>query len=626
MSTLDKKAEALQLPLTGLDKAFAKYLQEVLPSSDPRHELLAALTSYQFGRGHACLDLDLLSEKGATTLGWDVTLNALLQPGIAESAGGMPWITGEGCPLVLEGTRLYLRRNWQAEQSIRSAIDARLQQSCDVPENLSQMLDALFPKPVSGNDSDGPPGIGLDWQKVACALAARKRLTLITGGPGTGKTTTVVRLLALLQSSAKKDGRSLRVALAAPTGKAAARLGESIATAVDQLPPEMCLANLDKAVTLHKLLQIRPDQVDLKSPELAVDLVIVDEASMIDLEMMARLLAAVPLTASLILLGDKDQLASVEAGAVMAQLCEGADTGAYNPQTVEWIQSVTGCDLGAFAGNGGELAQQTVMLRYSRRFKDDSGIGLWAKAVNTGDVLEVKRLWRTTPETAVGTVSTEDRAAVVDRLQCTSPHDDRLSDLAKAGWSKWLAQLHALRTEPCTDERALMALKAFAQFQVLCAVRDGPWGVHLLNQRIAQSLGFKDQGWYAGRPVMVTRNDYNLSLMNGDVGLCLPHATGLRVAFPNGQGGIHWVLPSRLDGVESVFAMTVHKSQGSEFDHVCLVLPNTPVAVLTRELLYTGITRSKTRLTFVVPEMAVLWRTVESKVLRSGGLRQIPAN
>ena len=621
MNPIDKKAEALQLPLTGLDKAFAKYLQEVLPSSDPRHELLAALTSYQFGRGHACLDLDLLSEKGAAALGWDVTLNALLQPGIAESAGRMPWITGEGCPLVLEGTRLYLRRNWQAEQSIRSAIDARLQQSCDIPENLSQMLDALFPKPVSGNDSDGPPGIGLDWQKVACALAARKRLTLITGGPGTGKTTTVVRLLALLQSSAKKDGRSLRVALAAPTGKAAARLGGSIATAVDQLPPEMRPATLDKAVTLHKLLQIRPDQVDVKSPELAVDLVIVDEASMIDLEMMARLLASVPLTASLILLGDKDQLASVEAGAVMAQLCEGADSGAYTPQTVEWIQSVTGCDLGVFAGNGNLLAQQTVMLRYSRRFKDDSGIGLWAKAVNTGDVQEVKRLWRTTPESALRTVD-----AVVDRLQCTSPHDVRLSDLAKAGWSKWLAQLPALRTEPCTDELALMALKAFAQFQVLCSVRDGPWGVDLLNQRIAQSLGFKDEGWYAGRPVMVTRNDYNLSLMNGDVGLCLPHATGLRVAFPNGQGGIHWVLPSRLDGVESVFAMTVHKSQGSEFDHVCLILPNTPVAVLTRELLYTGITRSKTRLTFVVPELAVLWRTVESKVLRSGGLRQILAN
>ena len=613
--TKNPKVEALQLPLTGLDKAFSKYLQEAQPSIDPRHELLAALTSYQFGRGHACLDLDLLAEKGAAALGWDATLNALLQPGLAESATSMPWITGEGCPLVLEGPRMYLRRNWQAEQSIRSAIEARLQQTCDVPENLAQMLDALFPNPVSGNDPDASTGVVLDWQKVACALAARKRWTLITGGPGTGKTTTVVRLLALLQSSARKDGHALRVALAAPTGKAAARLGDSIATAVGQLPPAMRPATLEKAVTLHKLLHIRPDQVDAKSPELAVDLVIVDEASMIDLEMMARLLAAVPLTASLVLLGDKDQLASVEAGAVMAQLCEGAGSGAYTAHTVEWVQSVTGCDLGVFAGNGSLLAQQTVMLRHSRRFKDDSGIGLWAKAVNAGDVQEVKRLWRVTPEASVRTVD-----AVVDSLQCSTPLDSRLSELAKAGWSDWLAQLHALRTEPCTDERAGIALKAFAQFQLLCAVRDGPWGVDLLNQRIAQSLGFKDEGWYAGRPVMVTRNDYNLSLMNGDVGLCLPHANGLRVAFPNGLGGIHWVLPSRLDSVESVFAMTVHKSQGSEFDHVCLVLPNTPVAVMTRELLYTGITRSKTRLTLMVPELAVLWRTVESKVLRSGGL------
>lgn len=622
MNSGDTKADALQLPLTGLDKAFAKYLQETQSSSDSRHELLAALTSYQFGRGHACLDLELLAEKGAAALGWDAAFNALLQTGLLESAASMPWITGEGCPLIMEGARLYLRRNWQAEQSIRSAIETRLQQSCEVPENLSQMLDALFPKPASSNDMDGSNATALDWQKVACALAARKRLTLITGGPGTGKTTTVVRLLALLQSSAKKkdvqQGRPLRVALAAPTGKAAARLGESIATAVGQLPPEMRPATLDKAVTLHKLLQIRPDQADVNSPELAVDLVIVDEASMIDLEMMARLLSAVPLTASLILLGDKDQLASVEAGAVMAQLCEGAASGAYIPQTVQWIQSVTGCDLAGFGANGGLLAQQTVMLRYSRRFKDYSGIGLWAKAVNAGDVQEVKQLWRATPETAAGTVD-----VVVDRLQCTPPFDSRLSDLAKAGWSMWLAQMHALRTEPCNDERALMALKAFAQFQVLCAVRDGPWGVDVLNQRISQSLGFRDEGWYAGRPVMVTRNDYNLSLMNGDVGLCLPHANGLRVAFPDGQGGIHWVLPSRLDGVESVFAMTVHKAQGSEFDHVCLVLPDAPVAVLTRELLYTGITRSKTRLTFVVPELAVLWRTVESKVLRSGGLGQI---
>ena len=517
---------------------------------------------------------------------------------------------------------MYLRRNWNAEQCIRAAVEARLQQSCDIPENLTESLDLLFPKQTFVKGSEALSSNAPDWQKVACALAARKRLTLITGGPGTGKTTTVVRLLALLQSSANNKGRELRVALAAPTGKAAARLSESIASAVDQLPPSMRPETLAKAVTLHKLLRIRPNQVDLAAPELAVDLVIVDEASMIDLEMMARLLVAVPLTASLILLGDKDQLASVEAGAVMAQLCEGADAGQYTSDTVLWIKSVTGCEVDLWAGSGGSLAQQTVMLRFSRRFKDDSGIGLWAKAVNAGDSRAVKGLWRETPE------YTDQLAAVVDRLACATPQDERLSFLVRNGWQDWLAHMHALQNEnagPCADESALHALKTFAAFQVLCAVREGPWGVATLNRRIALSLGFKDDGWYAGRPVMVTRNDYNLSLMNGDVGLCLTHSNGLRVAFPDGQGGIHWVLPSRLDGVESVFAMTVHKSQGSEFDHVCLVLPDKPVAVLTRELLYTGITRAKERLTLVVPETAVLLRAVDSKVLRSGGLNRIPA-
>lgn len=616
----DARTETLPLPLNGLDKAFAKYLQQVQPSADTRHELLAALTSYQFGRGHACLDLALLVQNGGDVLGWDAMLIASLPSGLDACAASLPWISGEGSPLVLEGARLYLRRNWNAEQSIRAAVEARLQQSCDVPENLTESLVLLFPKQDSVKGLQALSSDAPDWQKVACALAARKRLTLITGGPGTGKTTTVVRLLALLQSSANMKGRGLRVALAAPTGKAAARLSESIASAVDQLPPSMRPEILAKAVTLHKLLQIRPNQVDLTPPELAVDLVIVDEASMIDLEMMARLLAAVPLTASLILLGDKDQLASVEAGAVMAQLCEGADAGHYTTDTVLWVKSVTGCDLGLWAGSGGSLAQQTVMLRFSRRFKDDSGIGLWAKAVNAGDSRAVKGLWRET------LAYTDQSAAVVDKLACATPHDARLGVLVRHGWQGWLAHMHALQNENLgqrTDERALHALKTFAAFQVLCAVREGPWGVELLNRRIALSLGFKDDGWYAGRPVMVTRNDYNLSLMNGDVGLCLPHSNGLRVAFPDGQGGIHWVLPSRLDGVESVFAMTVHKSQGSEFDHVCLVLPDKPVAVLTRELLYTGITRAKERLTLVVPEAAVLWRAVDSKVLRSGGLHQI---
>jgi exodeoxyribonuclease V alpha subunit len=180
--------------------------------------------------------------------------------------------------------------------------------------------------------------------------------------------------------------------------------------------------------------------------------------------------------------------------------------------------------------------------------------------------------------------------------------------------------LLAAPARPCSDAQAADLLQAFAAFQVLCSLREGPWGVEAHNRRIASALGFPTEGWYAGRPVMVTRNDYDLSMMNGDVGLCLPHSHGLRVAFADGQGGIRWVNPARLDAVESVFAMTVHKSQGSEFDHVCLVLPNKPVPMLTRELLYTGITRAKSRLTLVLPERDVLWRAVRARVLRSGGL------
>ena len=352
-------------------------------------------------------------------------------------------------------------------------------------------------------------------------------------------------------------------------------------------------------------------------PELALDLVVVDEASMIDLDMMARLLAAVPLTASLILLGDKDQLASVEAGAVMGQLCAGADQGHYTPDTLAWLAQTTGADVSAWAGDGSALAQQTVMLRLSHRFADDSGIGQWARAVNAGDVAGVEKLWRKLPAWQAAT------ATSVDRLQPGQPHDPHLAALVQHGWKTWLQSLQPLKTAACNDAQALAALKEFAKFQVLCAVRDGPWGVDHLNQRIASSLGLPIEGWYAGRPVMVTRNDYNLKLMNGDVGLCLKHTHGLRVAFADGQGGIRWVLPSRLDAAETVFAMTVHKSQGSEFDHVALVLPNRPLAVLTRELLYTGMTRARTQLTLVVPQANVLLQAVAVKVLRSGGLTDL---
>lgn len=584
------------LPLTALDRAFARFLNELQASTEPRHRLLAALVSHQFGRGHACLDLALLARVGVSSLGWDARLQALLPPDLAAAADTLPWTQGQTSPLVRDGARLYLRRNWQAEQHIRASIVARLAQPSVVPAGLKDALDALF-----ADNAQAAP----DWQKVACAVAARGLFTLITGGPGTGKTTTVVRLLALLQSQA---AHPLRVALAAPTGKAAARLGESIARALRQLPASLQADLPTQAQTLHKLLHVRPGLRSSPPPALALDVVVVDEASMIDLELMARLLAAVPLSARLILLGDKDQLASVEAGAVMGQLCDGAAAGGYNAETVQWVAQTTAQDIGAWCGAGSALAQQTVMLRHSHRFAASSVIGQWASAVNAGDRAAVAALWDAAP------LWSDVAQASLTRLQ--PAHSAALAALVRQGWRDWLLALAANR-----EAQALDLLRLFGRFQVLCALRDGPWGVRALNQQIAQALGFAAEGWYAGRPVMVTRNDYGLGLMNGDVGLCLPTGRGLRVAFADADPTrVRWVLPSRLDAVETVFAMTVHKSQGSEFDHVALVLPERAAPVLTRELLYTGITRARQRLTLVAPQAGVLRQAVSQQVLRSGAL------
>jgi len=663
---LDDSISAQTLPLTQLDLAFARYLQQAQPSEDMRHLWLAALVSHQFGRGHACLDLDVLRQSGVPALAWEARLQDVLPPDLAEAAASLPWVQGDASPLVLDGARLYLRRNWQAEQRIRASIGARLAQPNAVPDTLAQALDTLFEpallpvadtveQPIrtvstvpsgslaqSGMRMVPASAVGPDWQKVACALAARGRFTLITGGPGTGKTTTVVRLLALLQSQAS---RPLRIALAAPTGKAAARLGESIAQAVKKLPASMHAHIPTQAQTLHKLLQVRAAVQATPAPALALDLVVVDEASMIDLELMARLMAAVPLSASLILLGDKDQLASVEAGAVMGQLCAGAQAGGYSFESAQWIQASTGQDVRAWCGAGSRLSQQTVMLRHSHRFAATSQIGQWARAVNAGQRQAVAELWASTPvwqpamavsdkplppgQVADVTPFGPNQPASVTRLQPVSAWDASLADLVRAGWQATLVALGTVtQANTCSDAQALALLQTLSQFQALCALREGPWGVLALNRHMARALGFPSEGWYAGRPVMVTRNDYNLGLMNGDIGLCLPTARGLRVAFatPDQSGtlGVRWVLPSRLDAVETVFVMTVHKSQGSEFDQVALVLPDRVAPVLTRELLYTGITRAKSRLTLVVPQAGVLRQAVDSQILRSGGLTMEP--
>ena len=543
-------------------------------------------------------------------------------------------------PLVLSGKRLYLRRYWAYERRIDNALRQRLALAEATPENLAVRLDGLFGPAKAA----GP----VDWQKLACALATRGAFSIITGGPGTGKTTTVVRLLALLQGPAVEARKPLRIRLAAPTGKAAARLTESISLQVRSLavPDEVREMIPSEVTTVHRLLGNRPGTRHFRhhaGNRLPLDVLVVDEASMIDLEMMANLLDALPIHARLVLLGDKDQLASVEAGAVLGDLCRDAEAGWYNPQTRAWLEAVSGENLGASglqedSAHQHPLAQQVVMLRHSRRFGEGSGIGQLARWVNQQQADEARRLLAARSHADLYGLSLkgeQDRA--LERLLLEG-HGE-----GPQGYRHYLNVLRSQRPPPGTpleDRRwtdwARHVLQAFDRFQLLCAVRKGPWGVEGLNLRITQAL-FKarlidsDQQWYEGRPVLMTRNDYGLGLMNGDIGIALklPEQEGseagrqvLRVAFPrnDGQGGVRLVLPSRLNDVETVYAMTVHKSQGSEFAHTALILPDALNPVLTKELIYTGITRAKDWFSLIEPRAGVFEEAVRRKVKRLSGL------
>ena len=678
--------------LRQLDSAMAAFAAELDPQATPTLLVATALLVHMEGRGHTCLPLAPLVARPGVVLAWPAeaqdalaVLWASLPAPLADwhaalQASSVVHVPGSGLdagqPLVLSGTLekplLYLRRYWGYECAVAQQVLERTASTAMAPmdahaDTLRPWLERLFateegvPTPAMPKVSRLPeaPDTATDWQQMACAIALRGRLSVITGGPGTGKTYTAARLLALLFAVDAQPER-LRVALAAPTGKAAARLKQAIDAALEGLHQRLGGAldlpaltqRMGAARTLHALLGARPDTRQFRhhaGNPLDVDVLIVDEASMVHLEMMAALLAALPPTARLVLLGDKDQLASVEAGAVLGDLCRDAEAGRYSAQTAQYALAATGQALPtAFLEQCGStapaLAQHTVMLRRSRRF--GGPIGRLAQAVNAGDASTARQLLAHDASGALHSQESASPAAVLQlAVQGRASAPKGLADVPPACFGSYLELLvqRPLGADALQhSEWVLRVLAEFERFRLLCAVREGEWGAAGLNRAVQAALEraglLHTRGeWYAGRPVMVTRNDPALGVFNGDVGLALPapHAAagnsvtasggaapGLRVYFADGKQ-LRSVGVGRLAHVETAFATTVHKSQGSEFEHTVLVLPPQAGAVLTRELLYTGITRARQAFTLVAAQPGLLAAAVQQRTQRASGLQSL---
>ena len=600
--------------LSPLDSHLARHLCALSGETQPEVMLATALASRQISQGDTCIhvgDAELVSHL-KDERGQDFPLPLPARDRWLALLSRSPMVSNgeQARPLVLDPSgRLYLRRYWQHEQRIAQQLLQRAVAVTPAPDPawLQPRLDALF-APLSDE---------IDWQRVATTMTLLRQLSVISGGPGTGKTYTVTKILALLIEQAIQQGqRPPRIVLLAPTGKAAARLAETIKKAklALEVSDQVRDAIPELAATLHRGLgsqlgsstrfRYRADN------PLPADLVLVDEASMVDIGLMARLVDALPQSARLVLLGDRDQLASVEAGAVLGDICDSGHAMRYSKTLRQDLLHYSGQDLGPLHDrpNTG-IWDSVVQLHKSYRFNDQGGIGALARAINDGEADKVVTLCK-------------DPAQPEVQLLPGGEHKQAPAALlaqARQAYSSFMQ-----RSDP------LQALNQFNQFRVLCALRRGPNGVEELNPRIAAQLAQAgliqlDKQFYPGRPVMVSRNDALQQLFNGDVGLTLGDddgGDGTQVCFIAPDGSLRRFAPSWLPPHETVYAMTVHKSQGSEFMRVAILLPPQASPILTRELLYTAVTRAQQEVT-IYGDPEILREATRKRIRRQSGLRPL---
>lgn len=557
----------------------------------PRLAAAGRALSLATNNGDVCVDLvelaaELAGDSPATLA------EQLLASGLVATAGD-----DQVLPLVLDADgRLYLYRYFAYERQLAASLVQRARGSLPASsERLQAALAEVFAPPADRSRQRA------DWQKIAAALACRRRLTILSGGPGTGKTTTVVGVLACLLA----DNPNLRVGLAAPTGKAAARLLDALRRRASQLSPHLQARLPDAAHTVHRLLGVTPESGRFRHHRdrpLPLDVLIVDEASMLDLALACRLCDAVRPDARLILVGDKDQLAAVEAGAVFAELSADPTLSRECVAELATLCATPPAQIVPPAPAASTpLPDCVVWLQESHRFSADSELGQLAKAINAGrgDVV-CERL---------GAAGDGSLRWLPDDLPTLAP--PTMAALSE-GYRPYLQALQSDAADRLAWRHAVFA--AFERFRVLCAVRDTARGVRAINraldsyvQRVLGVTAEDSSPGYLGRPLIVARNDYLLKLFNGDVGLCLPDDSGTLMAwFPIAGGDFRPLALLRLPEHETAWAMTVHKAQGSEFEAITLLLPQRAQRVVTRELLYTGVTRATTSVTLIGSRDVVL--------------------
>ncbi|AAU37705.1 exodeoxyribonuclease V subunit alpha [[Mannheimia] succiniciproducens] len=625
--------------ITAGDYHFAKMIAEKCEEGTDKSSrtknnltaLLAALCNYSHQQGNTCLFLEEQIKSNLFGLAYRALEQDYLQQ-IDEKIGYLPvaqWqqilkshiaFTTEPktkiAPFVFQFNALYFYRVWQDEYLVARYLKSAVKNS----KVLAEQPDTKIIHQLIGENTGLNQG-----QKIAIATALRQQFCLISGGPGTGKTYTVARLLVALQQL--HQGK-LQIKLAAPTGKAAARLTESIENALQQMTLSAKLKHCipTEAMTIHRLLGGRSFKFNAQNP-LPLDVLVIDEASMIDLALMSNLLQALPSHARLILLGDKDQLASVEAGAILGELGQFLEQG-YSASFIDYLNRVTDSHLAFNSVQGDEIRDYLSHLTESRRFDEKSAIGHLAKAINSAEIDRSLQLFSQLDDIEyvdfnryfANGIQPESSAEYL--AYCVNLVVER----AVREYRDYLLEIETRSAKSELTEQDIEKIFAgFKKVRFLSALRLGELGVEKLNLSIAEGLRrqnliqFKNsRDWYQGKPVMIIQNDANVGLFNGDIGLFIQG----KVWFELGENHYRRISPSRIPSHETAFVMTVHKSQGSEFNHAFLVLPTENVPVLSRELVYTAVTRAKQRFTLFATDN--IWKSaVRKQVKRQSGLGRL---